>query len=187
MSVPRPNTRRRVAVYCGASPRALPVHLDAARAFGALLAQRDVGLVYGGCRTGLMGALADGCLDAGGEVIGVIPDVIRDREVAHLGLTELLRVPDMHTRKAVMTAFADGFVALPGGYGTLDELFEALTWRMIGTHDKPIGLYDVQGYWRQLVAFLDDATAQHLVAPQARDLFFVEPDAATLMDRLLPK
>lgn len=186
MTLPRPNTRRRVAVYCGASAHVAPKYLDCGRSFGATLAARGIGVVYGGCSTGLMGAVADGCLDAGGEVIGVLPDVLGDREPGHPRLTQLLKVPDMHTRKAVMTAFADGFVALPGGFGTLDELFEALTWRMIGTHDKPIALFDLEGYWKSLVEFIDHATSQHLVAERARAYFFVEDDAGRLLDRLLP-
>jgi hypothetical protein len=174
-------------VYCGASTRAPRNFLDAARSFGALLASRDVGVVYGGCSTGLMGAVADGCLDAGGEVIGVLPDVLGDREPGHPRLTELMRVPDMHTRKAVMTSLSNAFVGLPGGFGTLDELFEALTWRMIGTHDKPIGLLDVDGYWASLVDFIDRATREHLVSQPARDFLFVESDATRLVDRLFPR
>ena len=180
----------RVAVYCGASPRVDEKYLNAARAFGEMLAKAGVGVVYGGCKTGLMGAVADGCLDAGGDVIGVLPDVLKNNpygvEPAHPGLTQLLRVPDMHTRKAVMTAYADAFVALPGGYGTLDELFEALTWRMIGTHQKPIGLFDVDQYWRHLAAFIDHATNEKLVSENARAFFFVDDDPRRLLGKLLP-
>lgn len=150
------------------------------------MAARDIGVVYGGCSTGLMGAVANGCLHAGGEVIGVLPDVLGEREPGHPGLSQLLRVPDMHTRKAVMTAFASAFVALPGGYGTLDELFEALTWRMIGTHAHPIALYDVDGYWSHLVQFIDKATSEQLVTQAARDYFFVDDDTGRLLDRLFP-
>jgi uncharacterized protein (TIGR00730 family) len=180
----------RIAVYCGASPRVEGKYLDAARAFGATLANGGVGVVYGGCKTGLMGAVADGALDAGGDVIGVLPDVLSNNpyamELAHPGLTQLLRVPDMHTRKAVMTAYADAFVALPGGFGTLDELFEALTWRMIGTHQKPIGLFDVDGYWRHLVAFIDHATTEKLVSDSARAYVIVDDEASRLLAKLLP-
>lgn len=183
MTIKQP--RARLAVYCGANDRVEDKYKRHAYAFGAVMAQRDIGVVYGGCSTGLMGALADGCLDAGGEVIGVLPDVLNDREPGHPRLTQLLRVPDMHTRKAVMTAFASAFVALPGGYGTLDEVFEALTWRMIGTHAHPVALYDVDGYWTHLVQFLDMATREKLVTEQARAFFFVDDDATRLLDRLL--
>src|SRR5687768_9215679 len=158
------------------------------RAFGALLARSGIGVVYGGCQTGVMGAVADGALDEGGEVIGILPDVLGSREPGHPRLVEkkaLLRVPDMHTRKAVMTAYADAFVALPGGYGTLDELFEALTWRMIGTHDKPIALLEIDGYWKPLVEFIDHAHRAKFVADHARDFFFVEDNASRLIDRLI--
>ncbi len=179
----------RLAVYCGASPHVDDKYLGAARAFGARLAAAGVGVVYGGCKTGLMGAVADGCLEAGGEVIGVLPDVLANNpygiEPTHKGLTQLLRVPDMHTRKAVMTAYADAFVALPGGFGTLDELFEALTWRMIGTHNKPVGLLDVDGYWDHLVAFLDHANGEKLVSDTARSYVIVDKDAGRLLDKLL--
>lgn len=186
MSLARTGRRRRVAVYCGASSHVAPRYLGLARTFGATLAARGVGVVYGGCSTGLMGAVADGCLDAGGEVIGVLPDVLGAREPGHPGLTELMRVPDMHTRKAVMTSLCDAFVALPGGFGTLDELFEALTWRMIGTHDKPIGLLDLDHYWRALVDFIDHAHRERLVSDQARSYFFVEGDEHRLLARLFP-
>jgi uncharacterized protein (TIGR00730 family) len=182
--------KKRIAVYCGASPNVPPKLLESAASFGALLAKMEIGVVYGGCKTGLMGAVADGCLGGGGEVIGVLPDVLSRNpygiEPTHTGLTQLLRVPDMHTRKAVMTAYADAFVALPGGYGTLDELFEALTWKMIGTHDKPIGLLDVDGYWKHLVAFIDHAAGLKLVNEKAHGYFVVDDDAARLVGRLLP-
>jgi uncharacterized protein (TIGR00730 family) len=179
--------KHRIAVYCGASGSVGDKYLKPAYAFGQTLAKHDVGVVYGGCSTGLMGAVADGCLDAGGEVIGVLPDVLGGREPGHPRLTQLLRVPDMHTRKAVMTAFAHAFVALPGGYGTLDELFEALTWRMIGTHAHPVALLDVDGYWTDLVKFLDKATGEKLVAPHAREFFFVEHDVPRMLARLFPQ
>lgn len=178
---PRP---RRLCVFCGAADAVAPRYLEVARAFGAAAAARGLGLVYGGCSTGSMGAVADGALDAGGEVIGVLPDVLGGREPGHPRLTELLRVPDMHTRKAVMTALVDGFVALPGGYGTLDELFEALTWRQIGTHAKPVALLDVDGYFAPLIAFIDHATRAGFVAERARRFFFVDSNAERLLDEL---
>ncbi len=171
-------------MFCGAASGVAPRYREVARAFGAAAATRGFGLVYGGCSTGLMGAVADGALDAGGEVTGVLPDVLGGREPGHPRLTELLRVPDMHTRKAVMTALVDGFVALPGGYGTLDELFEALTWRQIGTHAKPVALLDVDGYFAPLITFIDQATRAGFVAERARHFFFVEQSAERLLDEL---
>ena len=179
-----PRAKRRLCVFCGASDGVPVRYSEVARAFGAAAARRGIGLVYGGCSTGLMGAMADGALDAGGEVLGVLPDVLGGREPGHPRLTELLRVPYMHTRKAVMTALVDGFVALPGGYGTLDELFEALTWRQIGTHAKPIAVLDVDEYFAPLVAFIDQATRTGFVAERARRFFFVEKDAERLLDEL---
>lgn len=176
--------KRRLCIFCGAADGVPAEYRGAARAFGAEAARRGIGLVYGGCSTGLMGAMADGALDLGGEVIGVLPDVLGGREPGHPRLTELLRVPDMHTRKAMMTALVDGFVALPGGYGTLDELFEALTWRQIGTHAKPIALLDVDDYFAPLIAFIDQAARTGFVAERARRFFFVEQDAERLLDEL---
>lgn len=176
--------KRRLCIFCGAADGVPAKYREAARAFGAAAARRGIGLVYGGCSTGLMGAMADGALDLGGEVIGVLPDVLGGREPGHPRLTELLRVPDMHTRKAMMTALVDGFVALPGGYGTLDELFEALTWRQIGTHAKPIALLDVDDYFAPLITFIDQAARTGFVAERARRFFFVEQDAERLLDEL---
>ncbi|MBI1948749.1 MAG: TIGR00730 family Rossman fold protein [Deltaproteobacteria bacterium] len=176
--------KRRLCIFCGAADGLPAEYREAARAFGAAAARRGIGLVYGGCSTGLMGAMADGALDLGGEVIGVLPDVLGGREPGHPRLTELLRVPDMHTRKAMMTALVDGFVALPGGYGTLDELFEALTWRQIGTHAKPIALLDVDDYFAPLITFIDQAARTGFVAERARRFFFVEQDAERLLDEL---
>ena len=176
---------RRLCVFCGASEHVPDKYRAAARSFGESAARRGIGIVYGGCSTGLMGAVADGALGAGGEVIGVLPDVLGGREPGHPRLTELMRVPDMHTRKALMTALVDGFVALPGGYGTLDELFEALTWRQIGTHAKPIALLDVDEYFAPLIAFIDHAAREGFVAERARRFFFVERDRERLLDELV--
>ena len=175
---------KRLCVFCGASEHVPDKYRSAARSFGESVARRGVGIVYGGCSTGLMGAVADGALAAGGEVIGVLPDVLGGREPGHPRLTELMRVPDMHTRKALMTALVDGFVALPGGYGTLDELFEALTWRQIGTHAKPVALLDVDDYFAPLIAFIDRAAREGFVAERARNFFFLEHDAERLLDEL---
>jgi uncharacterized protein (TIGR00730 family) len=179
-----PKKKRRLCVFCGASDKVDDKYRDVARRFGATAAGHGIGIVYGGCSTGLMGAVADGALAAGGEVIGVLPDVLGGREPGHPRLTEMLRVPDMHTRKALMTSISDGFVALPGGYGTLDELFEALTWRQIGTHAKPVALLDVEGYFAPLITFLDQATAAGFVAERARRFFFLEKDPDRLLAEL---
>lgn len=177
---------RRLCVFCGSSPGRRQAYTDAAASLGRSLAERDVGLVYGGGRVGLMGVLADACLDAGGEVIGVIPGGLFRTEVAHTGLTELVTVASMHERKARMTALSDGFVVLPGGFGTLDETFEALTWRQIGIHDKPIALLDADGFFDPLLAHVDRAVAEGFVRPAHRDLLVIEDDVDRLLDRLEP-
>lgn len=175
---------QRVCIYCGSSPGHDPVHADAARALGRLIAERGLGLVYGGGRVGLMGLIADSALAAGGEVIGVIPQRLVDAEVAHLGLSTLEVVDSMHHRKARMAELADAFIALPGGFGTLDELFEILTWAQLGLHGKPCGLLDVNGYFAPLVAWADQAVAAGFVRPRHRDLLMVDDDAVRLVDRL---
>src|SRR5205085_5644224 len=154
---------RRVCVFCGASSGRSPAYAEGARSFGAALAGRGLGLVYGGGRVGLMGAVADAALAGGGEVVGVIPQELVDRELAHGGLTELRVVGSLHERKAVMAELADGFVALPGGFGTLDELMEQLTWSQLGLHAKPVALLDVEGYWRPLIALARHATDEGFV------------------------
>lgn len=174
---------RTVCVYCGSSAGADPVYVEAARALGALLAERGLGLVYGGARVGLMGAVADAALAAGGSVVGVIPASLQSRELAHGGLTELVVVDSMHERKAIMAERSDAFLALPGGLGTLEELFEVLTWAQLGIHAKPCGVLDVAGYWSPLLAFLDRAVALGFVTQLSRDLLMVEDDGARLLDR----
>jgi uncharacterized protein (TIGR00730 family) len=175
---------RRVCVFCGASSGRSPSYADAARALGAELARRDLGLVYGGGRVGLMGAVADAALAAGGEAVGVIPQELVVRELAHGGLTELRVVDSLHERKALMAELADGFVALPGGFGTLDELLEQLTWSQLGLHAKPVGLLDVDEYWRPLIELARHATEQGFVRESdlAAIAVAAEPDA--LLDRL---
>ena len=175
---------QRVCVFCGASSGRLPAYADAARAFGAAAAARGLGLVYGGGRVGLMGAVADAALAGGGEVIGVIPQELVDRELAHDGLTELHIVNSLHERKARMAELADGFVALPGGFGTLDELLEQLTWSQLGLHAKPIGLFDVEDYWRPLIALARHATEEGFVRESDLALIAVANDAEGLLDRL---
>jgi len=145
----------RLCVFCGSSPGHDPAHGASAAQLGRVLAERGIGLVYGGGRVGLMGILADAALAAGGEVIGVIPQALLDREIGHRGLTQLRVVDSMHARKALMGELAEGFIALPGGIGTLEELFEVWSWAQLGLHRKPCGLLDVNGFFAPLVDFLD--------------------------------
>jgi uncharacterized protein (TIGR00730 family) len=174
----------RVCVFCGSSAGARPAYLAAARELGTLLAARGVGLVYGGASVGLMGELADAVVVAGGETIGVIPRRLVDRELAHAGLSELHVVETMHERKALMAELSDAFVVLPGGAGTLDELFEALTWRQLGLHSKPLALLDVDGFFAPLLALADHLVEEGFVQEAFRALLLVERDASALLDRL---
>jgi hypothetical protein len=173
---------RRICVFCGSSPGASAAFADAAEALATALARAGLGLVYGGASVGLMGRLADAALGAGGEVIGVIPRALVDQEVAHHGLADLRIVGSMHERKALMADLADGFIALPGGLGTLDELFEILTWAQLGLHDKPVGLLDVGGYFAPLLAFLDGAVAARFLAPAHRAMLLTATDPTALLD-----
>jgi uncharacterized protein (TIGR00730 family) len=173
-----------ICVFCGSSAGRDPAFAAAARAFGALLAHQRITLVYGGGHVGLMGVLADAVLEAGGRVVGVIPRALWDREVGHRALTELHVVETMHERKALMASLADAFVALPGGLGTLEEIFEVWTWGQLGIHAKPCGFLDVAGYYAPLLAFLDQAVARGLVRPQHRAMAIVDEDGATLLRRL---
>lgn len=168
---------KRICVYCGSAAGHDPRFLAAARGVGESLARREIAVVYGGSRLGLMGALADAALAAGGQVFGVIPQRLRDVEIAHEGLTELFVVDSMHARKMMMAQLSDAFVALPGGLGTLEEIFEVVTWSMLGYHDKPCGLLNLYGYFDPLLAFLDHAQGQGFVRPQHRPLL---RDAAEL-------
>ncbi len=154
---------KRICVFCGSSPGARPEYARAARELGALLARRGIGLVFGGGKVGLMGQLARAALDAGGEVIGVIPRDLYERKVAFSGLTDLRVVNTMHERKAMMAELADGFMALPGGLGTLEEIFEILTWAQLGMHQKPCGLIDIAGYFSSLLTFLDQVTREGFI------------------------
>ncbi len=169
---------RRVGVYCGSSFGNNPAFRAEARALGEAIAKAGLGLVYGGASVGLMGAVADAALAAGGEVIGVLPEVLNGKEIAHTGLTALELVPTMHERKARMHALADGFIALPGGYGTLDELLEAVTWAQLRLHEKPCVLVNTAGYWNGLLAFLDSAVAAGFLKAENRELLKVALDAA---------
>lgn len=168
-----------ICVYCGSSIGSSPSLAAAARELGQTLAASNLELIYGGGRVGLMGVLADAVLEAGGRVQGVIPQALADREVAHAGLTQLHVVDTMHQRKAMMAELSDGFIALPGGLGTFEELFEIWTWAQLGMHSKPIGLLNVASYFDLLLQFLDHATSQQLLKPVHRDLLLVSncPDA----------
>ena len=177
-------TLRSLCVFCGSSPGASSVYRAAAEQLGAVLARERVRVVYGGGHVGLMGAVADAALAAGGEVIGVIPQHMVDREVAHRGLTELRVVQSMHERKALMAELSDGFVALPGGLGTLEELFEVWTWGQLGLHRKPYGLLDVAHFFQPLLAFLDHQTAERFVRAEHRAMLVVETDPERLLRRM---
>jgi uncharacterized protein (TIGR00730 family) len=164
---------RALAVFCGSLQGDDPVYMAAARDLGSLLARRGIDLVYGGGRVGLMGAVADGALAAGGTVVGVIPQSLVDRELAHTGVTDLRVTGSMHERKALMASLADGFIALPGGAGTLDELFEAWTWTMLGIHAKPCAVLDVAGFYSGLAAHITTMTSQGFIRPEhARGMIF---------------
>lgn len=175
---------KRICVYCGSSPGDRPAYAESARALGKGLAERGIGLVYGGGLVGLMGVVADAALAAGGEVIGIIPQRLVDAEVAHRGLTTLEVVDSMHERKARMAELSDAFIALPGGFGTLDELFEILTWAQLGLHGKPCGLLDVESYFAPLVAWVDGGVAAGFIRPRHRELLMVDTDQDRLIDRL---
>jgi uncharacterized protein (TIGR00730 family) len=173
-----------VCVYCGSRDGQLPEYKDAATELGRLIGQRGWRLVYGGGRVGLMGAVADACLAAGGTVLGVIPALLMDKEVGHPGLTELHVVDSMHQRKQQMAEQADAFVALPGGLGTLEELFEVWTWRHLGYHDQPIGLLNVAGFYEPLLDLLGHTEQAGFLYPGQASMLTVETDPAALLDRL---
>ena len=175
---------RRVCVYAGSNPGNDRAFADAARTLATVLAERGIGIVYGGGKVGLMGVIADSALAAGGEVIGVMPQALIDREIGHRDLTELQVVDSMHERKARMAELADVFIAVPGGIGTLEELIEVYTWSQLGIHDNGCGLLNVNGYYDGLVAFLDHAVDAGFLRPQHRDVLIVAEDPAELLDRL---
>lgn len=177
------NVIRRVCVYCGANVGARPAYAEAARRLGRFLGERGLGLVYGGGNVGLMGVVADAALAAGAEVVGVIPRALVARELGHQGLTELRVVATMHERKAVMAELADAFVALPGGLGTLDELFEVMTWAQLGLHQKPIGLLDVDGFFAPLITYLDRAVTEGFVRAEHRAALTVASEPEVLLER----
>jgi uncharacterized protein (TIGR00730 family) len=173
-----------VCVFCGSSPGANPIYWEAAVALGHELAQRSLRLVYGGGNIGLMGAVADAVLEAHGQVIGVIPQQLVDREVGHHGITELIIVGSMHERKARMAELADAFIALPGGFGTIEEFVEVLTWAQLGLHAKPCGLLNVLGFYDPLLSFFDHALDQRFLRAEHRRLVLTSENPAELLDRL---
>lgn len=174
---------RRVCVYCGANRGRDPAYAEAARAMGRALAQRGIELVTGGGRVGLMGVIADATLEAGGRVTGVIPQALMNKELGHAGLSELIVTASMHERKAKMAELSDGFVAMPGGLGTYEELFEIWTWAQLGWHHKPCGLLNAAGFYDKLVAFLDGASDAQFLKPEHRAMLVVDADPDRLLDR----
>jgi uncharacterized protein (TIGR00730 family) len=175
---------RRICVFCGSSIGTAQAYRQAALTVGQILCKRDVELVYGGGSVGLMGAVANACLDGGGRVIGVIPQALADRELAHTGLTELRVVSSMHERKAVMADLSDAFLSLPGGFGTWEEFFEVLTWSQLGIQRKACGLLNVNGYYDPLLAMADNAVAQGFVRDVHRELLLSDENPERLLDRL---
>jgi uncharacterized protein (TIGR00730 family) len=175
---------KRVCVFCGSSFGARPAYRAAAEELGRLLAEHGIGLVYGGGCVGLMGALADACMSAGGEVIGVIPESLLRREVGHRGVSKLHVVQTMHERKALMADLADAFIALPGGYGTLEEFCEVVTWSQLGIQQKPCGLLNVEKYWDGLLAVLDHAVDEEFVRPENSQLVLVASTPQGMLYRL---
>ena len=175
---------KRILVFCGSSEGRLPAYSEATGELGRLLAERDLELVYGGASVGLMGALADAALAAGGNVIGVIPRRLVEHEIAHAGLTKLHVVETMHERKALMAELSDGVIALPGGSGTLDELFELFTWSQLGLHHKPLGLLDIADYWQPLLRFLEHAVNERFLRAEHLGMLLVNRSAPALLDCL---
>ncbi|WP_197321369.1 TIGR00730 family Rossman fold protein [Saccharomonospora sp. NB11] len=173
---------QRICVFCGSSSGKDPRYAAAAAEVGTLLAERGIGVVYGGGQVGLMGVVADAALQAGGEVVGVIPKHLMRAEIAHHGLTKLHVVADMHERKATMARLSDAFVALPGGAGTMEELFEVWTWAQLGLHAKPLGLLDVLGYYSKMAEFLDHMVVEGFLGESSRDLITVSDDPEKLLD-----
>jgi uncharacterized protein (TIGR00730 family) len=173
---------KRICVYCGSNRGKSAEFLASARTLAGELVQRDIGLVYGGASVGIMGEIADTVLARGGEVIGVMPQALVDKEVSHTGLTELRVVNSMHERKEIMADLAQGFIALPGGLGTMEEIFEVLTWAQLGFHQKPCALLNVKGYYNRLTQFLDHAVAQGFIAETHREMLLVEENPHSLLE-----
>jgi uncharacterized protein (TIGR00730 family) len=178
---------KRLCVFCGSSVGNSVVYADVARQLGTLLATRGIGLIFGGGHIGLMGVLADAVLAGGGEVIGVIPQALRDRELAHLGVTQLHVVPSMHLRKALMADLADAFAALPGGFGTGDEFFEILTWAQLKIHQKPIGVLNTAGFFNGMLTWMDHMVQEGFVKPECRRLVLVAEEPQALIEMVVPE
>lgn len=178
------NAIQTVCVYCGASNGITATYINAAQQLGSTIAERRLNLVYGGGSVGLMGAVAKAVIDGGGQVTGVLPRSLKTKEVAAAIYGELIEVRTMHERKAMMTKLTDAFIALPGGFGTLDELFEALTWGQLGIHSKPIGLLNIDGYFDGLVAWIDHALGQGFIREQHRSLIVIDDTPGALLDKL---
>ena len=174
---------KNICVYCGSNVGSDPIYAEQAAVLGQVMVERGLGLVYGGSRVGLMGAIADAVLAAGGRAVGVIPEALMKKELAHKGLTELHVVQSMHERKTLMADRADGFIAMPGGVGTLEEIFEMWTWAQLGFHGKPCGLLNVAGYYDALAKFLDGTVESAFMQPQHRQMLAIESDPKRLLDR----
>ena len=177
-------TMKSICIFCGSSDSVHADYLTAARLVGLTLAERGIRLIYGGGKTGLMGAVANGALEAGGEVVGVIIPSMNTSSLAYDGLTRMDVPPDMHARKARMHELADGYIALPGGFGTFDELFETVTWAQTGAHEKPVGLLNVRNYYAPLLAAIDHAVEEGFVFKEHRDVLFIDPDPNTLIEKM---
>jgi len=174
-----------ICVYCGSSRGARPDYIEASKQLAQAMARQHISLVYGGAHVGIMGAIANELLELGGKVYGVIPEALVDMEVAHQGLTELYVVADMHERKSKMAELADGFISLPGGLGTLEEMFEMLTWAQLGLHDKPCGLLNVSGYYNDLLRFLDHSNEEGFMRREHRQLLIDDASPDQLLARLM--
>jgi len=174
---------RRICVYCGSNPGVRSVYAEAARDLARVLVRHDLELVYGGADKGVMGIIADAVLEFGGKVHGVIPKMLTEKEIAHQGLTKLHVVSSMHERKSMMAALSDGFIAMPGGFGTLEEIVEIVTWGQLRFHDKPCGLLNVAGYFDHLLAYLDHASAEGFLRPENRQMLLCERNAAGLIQK----
>jgi uncharacterized protein (TIGR00730 family) len=175
---------RRICVFCGSSNGNRPLYAESARALGKAMLQRSLGLVYGGGNVGLMGTIADAVRDGGGEVIGVIPQALVERELAHRGVTQLLVVQSMHERKAKMAELSDAFIAMPGGFGTFEEFCEIITWAQLGLHRKPCGILNVEGYYDSLLSLFDHAVSEGFLRNENRELVFEETDTGRLLEKL---
>jgi uncharacterized protein (TIGR00730 family) len=175
---------KRITVFCGSSPGKNGKYSEQAFLLGKVLAQKNIGVVYGGAKIGLMGAVADGALSAGGEVIGVIPDFLQTKEVAHTELSEMIVVYSMHERKLKMHDLADGFIALPGGFGTMEELFEILTWGQLGLHQKPVGLLNIENFYQPLLNMLSQMTEQNFLKEVNRQMLLSDKDIFNLLNKM---